>query len=89
MTTIVIDGVPIAATEVVCDPLPGNPSAHTTRLRVSLNATKPKHIDGTVPIIFPIGNDLYRGAFQVVSKDEPPGSGTYIFITDGDIRKWL
>jgi hypothetical protein len=89
MTTIVIDGVPIAATEVLCDPLPGNPSARTTTLRVALDAAKTKHIDGTVPIVFPIGDDLYRGEFQVVAKDDPPGSGMHTFITDGDVRKWF
>jgi hypothetical protein len=89
MTTIVIDGVPLTATEVACDPLPGNPSGLTTRLKVTFDPFKPKQIDGTVPIVFPIGDDLYRGEFQVVAKDDPPGSAMYTFITDGDIRKWL
>jgi hypothetical protein len=89
MTTIVIDGVPVTATEVVCDRLPGNSSAGATRLKVAFDRFKPEHIDGTVPIVFPIGDDLYRGEFQVVAKDDPPGSGMYIFITDGDIRRWL
>jgi len=89
MTTIVVDGVPLTATEVAWDHLPGDPSARTTKLKVVFDPFNPKQIDVTVPIVFPIGDDLYRGEFQVVAKDDPPGSGTYIFITDSDIRKWL
>ena len=89
MTTIVVDGVPLTASEVICDRLPGDPSAPTTKLKVAFDRFNPKQIDGTVPIVFPIGDDLYRGEFQVVAKDDPPGSGVYIFVTDGDIRKWL
>jgi len=89
MTTVVIDGVPFTATEVTCDPLPGNPSALTTTLRIAFAASGPKHINGAVPIVFPIGDQLYRGQFQVVAKDHPPGSGKYTFFTYDDIRKWL
>jgi hypothetical protein len=88
MTTVVVDGVPITATEVACDPLPSS-SGGTTRLKVEFGSFKPKDIEGTVPIVFPIGDDLYRGEFRVVAKDDPPGSGRYIFVADGDVRKWL
>lgn len=88
MTTVVVDGVPITATEVACDPLPGS-SAGTTRLQVEFGSRKPKDIEGSVPIVFPIGDDLYRGQFQLVAEDDPPGSGRYTFVADGDVRKWL
>ena len=88
MTTVVVDGVPITATEVACDPVPGG-SVGTTRLKVEFASFKPKNIEGSVPIVFPFGGDLYRGEFQVVTKDDPPGSGVYTFVANGDVRKWL
>jgi hypothetical protein len=90
MATVLIDGHPVVAKQITCDPLPGpNRPAMTTSLRITLDASSPKHFESPVPVVFPVGKDLFRGEFQVVACDDPAGSGICTFITDGEIRKWL
>jgi hypothetical protein len=90
MTTVLIDGHPIVAKQIVCDPLPEpNRPAKTTSLRITLDASSAKHFESPVPVVFPVGQDLFRGEFQVVACDDPAGSGTCTFVTDGEIQKWL
>jgi hypothetical protein len=90
MTTVLIDGHPVVAKQIVCDPLPiPDRPAKTTSLQITLDPSSTKHFESPVPVVFPVGNDLFRGEFQVVAHDDPPGSGTFTFITDGEIRKWL
>jgi hypothetical protein len=90
MTTVLIDGRPVVAKQIVCDPLPTpDRPAKTTSLRITLDPSSAKRFESAVPVVFPVGKDLFRGEFQVVGHDDPPGSGTFTFITDGEIRKWL
>ena len=90
MTIVLIDGRPIVAKQIVCDPLPApDRPAKTTSLQITVDPSSAKHFESPVPVVFPIGKDLFRGEFQVVSQDDPPSSGTFTFITDGKIQKWL
>jgi hypothetical protein len=90
MATVLIDGRPVVAKHVVCDPLPApDRPAKTTSLQITLDPSSARHFESPVPVVFPVGKDLFRGEFQIVAHDDPPGSGTFTFITDGKIQKWL
>ena len=68
MATILIDGLAIEATDLVCEPPPGNDSKLPYQLRVRSHGTDYARFVGTVPVVFPFEGRLYYGTFLPVSR---------------------
>lgn len=87
MSTILIDGLATEAAQIVCDPLPGD-DAVPLRLELRLQRGYLKTPTDAVPIVFPYGEDLYRGEFRLVSHaDYASGQMDYCFVSDGPVRQ--
>jgi len=87
MTTILIDGVAINATRVVCDPLPRKTTGPLV-LRFQLTPEEVRPLKSIGPIVFPLGSVFYRGQFRQVATTKYSGGGVeHTYISEGPVME--
>jgi hypothetical protein len=87
MATILLDGLAIEAIQIICDPPPEERSGSTVFLRVTSINALPRPVDGAVPIVFPFGNNLYRGDFKLAASAELPDGSYYAFVSNDEVKR--
>jgi hypothetical protein len=87
MTTLLIDGVAIDASRIVCDPLPGKTTGPVV-LRFQLTPHEVRPLESVGAIVFPVGGALYEGQFRRVATTKySDGDVEYTYISEGCVTE--
>jgi hypothetical protein len=87
MPTILMDGLPIEASQLECSPVPPDSSATRCYLRIYGHGTDCSRFTGTVDIVFPFGRRLYEGSFRTVCRVcQRDRDESWEFVSDGPVH---